>query len=44
VKVVTYFVYFIEDFNEDELEVKCTCDSFVSRGSCADMLCYIECA
>ena len=32
VKVVTYAVYFIEDFNEDELEVKCTYDSFESRG------------
>jgi hypothetical protein len=28
VKVVTYVVYFNEDFNEDEdkFEVKCTCD------------------
>jgi hypothetical protein len=34
VKVVTYVVYFNEDFNEDEdkFEVKCTCDSFESRG------------
>jgi hypothetical protein len=30
VKVVTYVVYFNED--EDNFEVKCTCDSFESRG------------
>jgi hypothetical protein len=37
VKVITYVVYFNEDFNEDEdkFAVKCTCDSFESR----DILC-----
>ncbi|XP_059445454.1 protein FAR1-RELATED SEQUENCE 5-like [Corylus avellana] len=46
VKVVPYVVYFNEDFNEDgdEFEVKCTCDSFDSRGILCRYIFALLCA